>query len=286
VLARAGRAGDNRCVKPRLALLALVASAVALIAFAPRESPAWDARLTPQEAMTGTGGRSLTAGSARVVRSTRETDSTGKQISDTAMEGVADFERKLVRYDRFTPEKSGSPRTMVLAGDLLYAQVPEWAVRLPGAKTWIKRNEARLSRQLGVSELPDVLADPVRSLGKLRDLVDVTRLGHEDVRGVETRHYRGTIPVPQVNSAITVEVWIDRQGRVRRIRDTYNLTKLKFDLAGLQSLGRELTGGSLPNQAAGDVWSVGTTEYDDFGVPVAIQVPPDSDVFEFGPGGP
>jgi hypothetical protein len=281
VLARAGQAGDNWHVKPRFALLALVTAAVALIAFAPREPRAWDAGLSPQEAVTRTGVRSLAAGSARVVRSTRETDSTGKQISNTAMEGVADFERKLVRYDRFTPQRSGSPRAVVLAGDVSYARVPDWATPLPGAKTWFKRNETALARELGMSELPDVLGDPVRSLGKLRELVNVTRLGREHVRGVETGRYRGTIPVAQANSEITVEVWIDLQGRVRRIRDTYNFTRLKFDLAALQSLGREFTGSTLPDQATGDVWSVGTTEYYDFGVPVAIHVPPDSDVFEF-----
>jgi hypothetical protein len=126
----------------------------------------------------------------------------------------------------------------------------------------------------------------VRSLGKLRDVADVTRLGRERVRGVDTRRYRGTIAVPKVSSAISVEVWIDREGRVRRIRDRYNFTELRFDLAELGRLGQEVTGSTLPNQATGDVWSVGTTEYDDFGVPVAIQLPPEGDVFDFDVGRP
>jgi hypothetical protein len=212
-------------VKPRLVILALIIVAVALIAFTLGEPRTWDAGLTPQQAMTDTGGRTLAAGSARVVRSTRETDSTGKQISDNIWEGVADFDRKLVRYDRFTPQKSNGPRAIVLAGDISYWRLPDTMIPLWGGKTWTKQNETELRRKLGVSGLPEILADPVRSLDKLREVADVTRLGREKVRGVDTRRYRGTIAVPKVNSAITIEVWIDRQGRVRRIRDRYNFTK-------------------------------------------------------------
>lgn len=271
-------------MKPRLVILALLIVAVALLLFTSSEPRVWDARLTPQQAMRGTGGRSLAAGSARVVRSTRETDSTGKQVSGMVFEGVADFHRKLVRYDRITTQKSNNFGTMVLAGDISYARVPDAMIPFFGGKAWTKRNETELARELGVSDLPDVLADPVRSLGKLRDVVNVTRLDREKVRGVDTRRYRGTIAVSRANSVITVEVWIDREGRVRRIRDTYNFTKLKFDLAELESLGQEVTGSTLANQATGEVWSVGTTEYYDFGVPVAIQLPPDSDVFDFDIG--
>lgn len=273
-------------MKPRLVILALIIVAVALIAFTLGEPRTWDAGLTPQQAMTDTGGRTLAAGSARVVRSTRETDSTGKQISDNIWEGVADFDRKLVRYDRFTPQKSNGPRAIVLAGDISYWRLPDTMIPLWGGKTWTKQNETELRRKLGVSGLPEILADPVRSLDKLREVADVTRLGREKVRGVDTRRYRGTIAVPKVNSAITIEVWIDREGRVRRIRDRYNFTKLRFDLAELERLGQEVTGSTLANQATGDVWSVGTTEYYDFGVAVAIQLPPDSDVFDFDLGRP
>jgi len=111
-------------MKPRLVMLALVVVAVAVIACTSRESGSWDTHQTPQAAVKGVGGRTLGVGYASVLRTEQETDSTGKQVSSHMSERVADFKQKLVRYDRFAPEKPGSFLTIVLAGDMFYGRVP------------------------------------------------------------------------------------------------------------------------------------------------------------------
>ncbi len=82
----------------------LVVVVVAVIASTFSGSGSWDAHLTPQEAVIAAGGRTVAVGSARVLRTERQTDSTGKQVSASTSEGVVDFERKLVRYERFMPK--------------------------------------------------------------------------------------------------------------------------------------------------------------------------------------
>jgi len=77
--------------------------------------------------------------------------------------------------------------------------------------------------------------------------VNATRLGREKVRGVDTRRYKGTIAVRQANSTVTIEVWIDGEGHARRIRDTYNVSKLVVDLAKLEPSAQLVTGSTLPN---------------------------------------
>ncbi len=76
--------------------------------------------------------------------------------------------------------------------------------------------------------------------------MNATRLGREKVRGVDTRRYKGTIAVRQANSTVTIEVWIDGEGHARRIRDTYNVSKLVVDLAKLEPSAQLVTGPPCP----------------------------------------
>lgn len=92
---------------------------------------------------------------------------------------------------------------------------------LPEGRQWMKID---LSSAASGSSLP---ADggPADGLKLLEQLDGAEEIAKEDIRGVATTHYRGTLPVSdqevlgvQVQvSPPQAEVWIDAQGRVRRM---------------------------------------------------------------------
>lgn len=132
--------------------------------------------------------------------------------------------------------ESGGPMTMdvVTDGTVMYMRSSRFGT-LPGGHDWMA-----LDLSLG-DELDTSVPANVDAKGELALLEsvsdDVQKLGKEDVRGVPTTHYRGTIGVSdQVKrmreegadtvasftekdgSPLQVEVWIDADGLVRRMR--------------------------------------------------------------------
>lgn len=127
--------------------------------------------------------------------------------------GVADFASRRARMTYENSELGAPPGTMVVAGEAGY-------VRLGGSRRWIKSTRAEATPFYG---------DPVGWISALADA--------EDVEEVEQAHYRGRA------DEITFDVWLDAEGRARRIRY------------------RDQTGAFV------------TIEYSDFGLPVDIVVP-------------
>ena len=117
--------------------------------------------------------------------------------------------------------------------------------------------------------------DPSQSLDLLRAAgTDFREVGEEDVRGVATTHYEGTVDLEKVaeqvpeearesyrrlmelsgQTEIPMEVWIDEDGLTRRVRY---------------------------EQTLGDGTTMDLTqEYFDFGVEVDVEPPPDEDVLD------
>lgn len=92
---------------------------------------------------------------------------------------------------------------------------------LPEGRKWMKVD---LSSAASGSSLP---ADggPAEGLKLLEKMDGAEEIGKEDIRGVPTTHYRGTLPVSEKElfgvevqvSPPQVDVWIDAKGRVRRM---------------------------------------------------------------------
>jgi hypothetical protein len=154
------------------------------------------------------------------------------------------------------------------------------AFGLPGGKQWIKFDLAQLGREQGIDfgALFDQFSgsDPSRSLELLRGAqADFRKVGEEEVRGVETTHYRGTVDLERLaetappdaresyrrllelsaQARIPVDVWIDGDGHTRRIR--YE---------------QEMRDGSSMKLAQ---------EYYDFGAEVKVEAPPANEVADF-----
>jgi hypothetical protein len=190
------------------------------------------------------------------------------------------------RQGRMTMDLSGlaggavGGRVEMIFDELLfYMKFPEEIAQgIPGGKEWIRFDLTKLGKQEGF-DLQQMMqlsgTDPSQSLGLLSAAgADFREVGEEDVRGVSTTHYEGTVDLEQVaeqvpeearesyrrlmelsgESEVPVEVWIDEEGLARRIRYQQTL-------------------------ADGTTMDL-TQEYYDFGTEVDVEPPPDSEVLD------
>lgn len=172
---------------------------------------------------------------------------------------------------------------MVYLLPIMYVRYPPGLLPgVPAGKPWVKLDLEKLGQEAGLdfSQLMQLdQTDPSQSLQFLRGVSDVQEVGEEDVRGVPTTHYTGTVDlrllaekdpslkdaVEQVmqrtgTSDIPIEVWIDQDGFVRRIKQ------------------------SMEGATAGSEMKMNlttTTELYDFGTDVSVEEPPADQVVDF-----
>jgi hypothetical protein len=168
----------------------------------------------------------------------------------------------------------------VLDGKVFYMRFPTLTGFIKPGRPWLKLDLEKLAAQSGadLSQLDQLsYADPAQTLAYLQGAGDFAEVGKDDVRGVETTHYKGTIDLEeavanapgeqreqleqlleQANvSDFPAEAWIDADGYLRRLTMT-------IPTAGYAPL------------AGGDFTM--TMELFDFGAGVDIDVPPDHQV--------
>jgi hypothetical protein len=131
---------------------------------------------------------------------------------------------------------------------VLYLHLPFLAGKLPEGKTWLKLDLTKAAQAAGVNlaQLSSLdQADPAQLLEYLRaSSGGVTTVGHESIEGASTIHYRATLQLSSVlarlpagdqaaaraaleklghgaESGIPVDVWVDTQGRVRRVQVSF-----------------------------------------------------------------
>jgi hypothetical protein len=219
-------------------------------------------------------------GSARVATSVTVTGPVDLEQTFTG-DGAFDFER---RAGRMTIELTGGEEAEVVFVDsVAYYRPP--AGTLPGGKRWLRLDLQSVADASSLDVGPLVQAaqaDPSQSLLWLGALgPEVTRLGEEEVRGVPTTRYgtevvlgllAGHAPPGQEAEwrayvetlrgrlgleAIPVEIWVDADGLIRRLR-------------------HELT------FAAEGTSTAATTELYDFGVQVEAEAPSPDEVAAVG----
>jgi hypothetical protein len=172
--------------------------------------------------------------------------------------------------------EKGDPVKMqaVTDGTLMYMRSSQFG-SLPDGKNW-------MALDLTLGEVDSPLPAGVDAQGELalleRATGKVQKLGEEDVRGVLTTHYRGTIGISEnaellraegadelasylerKGSPILVEAWIDAEGLIRRVRV-------------VQSQSSEKDEGPTTMDMRMDFF--------DFGIDPEIDVPDSSEVFD------
>jgi hypothetical protein len=155
---------------------------------------------------------------------------------------------------------------------------------LPPGKHWVRVDDTGAPGFNSLSPFGDINTHPTRALQSLRGVASSVRLiGTEKVRGVTTTRYRGDVALVDVlrspapggagqqqpaarealaklgDARIPVDVWIDGDGRARRIQET--VTAAAF--------------APVEPGAAGDHTIItNSVEFSDFGRPVHVVAPP------------
>jgi hypothetical protein len=194
------------------------------------------------------GQKTRAAGSARV---SFRLEMTGGQANGTMSgEGVFDQHggRMTMDLGGLAGGALGSGKAEIIFKDLVYyMQLPAGALaQLPGGKKWLKFDLGALSKQQGLDleQLTQLnQSDPSQALQLLNGAEDFEEVGNEDVRGVETTHYRGTVDMNEVaenapadlqddirkiieqtgDRTVPMDIWIDKDGLARRLRWTQHL---------------------------------------------------------------
>jgi len=216
----------------------------------------------------------------------------GRQGTPIKVTGEADFQthRGHMLIDLSQLGLPGPPIDAVFDNTTIYEKLPRTLVpTLPAGKSWVKIDLAAAGRAIGVdvNALSQSQAgDPSQTLAYLRGASDnVTRVGTEDVRGTQTTHYRAVLDLNKaadqspgasqaIKSAINLlgsskqpaDVWVDADGRLRRMRYTVDLSKSKV-------------AASTPGVPGSLTF---TLDLFDFGVPVQAAVPAPAEVVDLG----
>jgi hypothetical protein len=171
---------------------------------------------------------------------------------------------------------------------VIYMHMPFLASRLPEGKTWIKidLSAAAAAGGMNLSGLSSLgESNPTQFIEYLRaSSGGVVKLGGETLDGVPTTHYHGALQLSAVlerlpssdqaaakaaleklgtNGTIPVDVWVDAQGRLRRIE-----LSLSTAPSGASGAGTPPVGGTV------------TIDYTSYGPVPPVVPPPAGEVFD------
>jgi hypothetical protein len=206
------------------------------------------------------------------------------------------------RSGEMTMDLSGIPGASALPGGgagtvqmifqypVIYMNLPFLAGKLPEGKTWMELDLSKAAQADGIdlSQLSSLdETDPTQFLEYLRaSSGGVTTVGRETVDGVPTTHYHATLQLSDIlarlpssaqaaaksaleklsdGGAIPVDVWVDAQGRVRRIQ---------------LSLGVSVPAGASGGVTGATVSGTTTMDFTSYGPIPAIVPPPAGEVFD------
>ncbi len=195
---------------------------------------------------------------------------------------------------------SPGPLDIVSDGTDLYVNVPALS-SLTGGKSWVETSASGLASLTGsvAGSLPlSALTDPAQDLGLLGSLGStVTRVGTVELHGESTTEYRTTVSIADMASkegdgsassassealakalqdlgipSVPVTAWVGSDGVLRQLSVSVDLSHAS--LAGVVGIPAP---GSVRSSAAGTNLDV-TVGLSHYGQPVAISLPPASDV--------
>jgi hypothetical protein len=147
----------------------------------------------------------------------------------------------------------------------IYMSSPLFSRFLPAGKTWMSLNMKKATKALGVDITSFSSQSPGQTLEQLKSSGSVARVGRAQINGALTTHYRATVDVSKVPNGdkivkLTgvkyepVEVWVGRDGLVRRVQMSYSAP----------------ASGGLKMQM----------DFSHYGEPVYVEVPDDSVTFD------
>ena len=123
----------------------------------------------------------------------------------------------------------------LIKGQTIYMKLPTALTsRLPtfGGKPWVEVNLAKIAGVAGLSSLTSnpATSDPSQLLNFLRASGKVTKVGTEQVNGVQTTHYRGAIDLSRIANALPGASRQAVQQSVQALEKMTTLRELPFDV--------------------------------------------------------
>lgn len=242
-----------------------------------------DSGASPTERVAAGPAETVASRTARLWQRIEVTPADGGADGEPAVaiaKGVLDFAN---RQGSMTVTAGEEEFEIVIRGTTIYEHLPEIAGA--AGKEWLRIDLDDVGGAAGLEGLSDLLRaqsdDPAAALRYLHGAGQVRRIGKEAIRGAATTWYETTVDVEKAVRAapaeqraalgrvrdafgidrIPTDVWIDGDGRVRRLKQT-------LDAAG--------TG----PEASPDRVEV-TLELYDFGVPVSVRLPPPDAVADY-----
>lgn len=166
----------------------------------------------------------------------------------------------------------GSSAEMISEGPVLYMRSPEF--KLPPGRRWMKID---LEAAIGLKLPAPAGSDPRSELALLEAAGDAQKLGRENVRGVPTTRYRGTIGVAEGSKRL-------REQGEEKLAERFekNGSPQHFEVwIGSGALVRRLRVFGLESSSEGASTNVDMTiDYFDFGFEPRIEAPDPSEVFD------
>jgi hypothetical protein len=191
----------------------------------------------------------------------------------TNVQGVADLSTGNAQFTADLPAGIGAAEVRII-GPVAYVELPASVQGLLGGKPWIKADvptvEALAGQQLGLPGFASGL-DFTGVLDWLRGVSGpVTTDGTATIRGEMTTHYHADVDLTKAaanapsasrskleqaaqaaGQTVPVDVWIDSQGRLRRLKASFDPTRVEAP--------REVTSKSPGTVVATlDLWNFGT----------------------------
>ena len=298
---RPARRPQGRFVAAGAVALLSVATLVALVVMPTEQSANTVDLATGPGALAVSSAYAATAGAGTARALITVTDG---QHSVTAT-GVGDFDSGNARAEIGLtgglggpggPGGAGAPDstiTVVRTADAIFARLPEGANPLATGKPWVSVDAVTLARltSLALGDLAaQVTAAPLDALAYLKGVSgDVQVVGPDTTRGEATTHYRGTVDprkvaeqlpaalrpeataaAGQVGHTLPADLWIDGQGRLRKLVLAVEMSAVEMS---------KVAGTSAP--PSGRIATI-TVELFDFGTPVDATPPPTDQVMDVG----
>jgi len=169
---------------------------------------------TPADAVKSAAQKTYAAGSEAMAL-TANVDAAGQSV---ALSGNGAFATKGAKGSMSLNVHAGPIATTVdevLVGTAVYLKSPLLTAALPGGKTWVKIDLAKV--HLSGIDLQSLLAqDPSAQLKTLENLKSATKVGGaEQVGGVSATHFR----VQTAQAAFpSYDVWVGDDGYIRRVQ--------------------------------------------------------------------
>ena len=195
---------------------------------------------SPVDAVKAAAQKTYAAGSEALAL-TANVEASGQAV---ALSGTGAFDIKDARGSMQLNVKAGPLATTVdevLVGTSSYLKSPLLLSGLPGGKTWVKLDLAKV--HVSGLDLQSLLAqNPGNELKQLQTLKSATKIGTEQVGGVSTTHYRVQTTTGTISG---YDVWVGDDGYIHRVLVAESSPKVSVTI-DLSKFGEKVTAAAPP----------------------------------------